>query len=273
MTDTGMLRIIRNFFLLILVIFIAGAAVVTVSGLLEEKKEAEINESLVSEMTGPDRVDGHDSRLESLAAEREEINSHGEPGDEEESIPTDKEKNARTFDTGRAHSRKTLIELALEYNGYIPFASGGRSFDKGFHKYTDGIDNRGRAPELQTGLDSWGYVLWLFRNTFGTVGEEWLDPESFAGKASEVEKENLEVGDIGMLSGPGEAGNHFGVCIGFIDGIPVFSHCANIPADRYPLGNSRLSFLSGSTDLYLQGSPPVGFTRFYRPLVSWEVEK
>ncbi len=272
MTDTGMYKIIRGFFLLVLIIFIAGAAVTVASGILEEKKEAEINESLMAEMTGPGREDGHDVRLESLAAEKEEINTRGEPGDEE-GILTDKEKNERAFDTGRAHSRKALIELALRYNGHIPFASGGRSFDKGFHIYAYGIDNRGRAPELQTGLDSWGYVLWLFRNTFGTVGEEWLDPKSFAGAASEVEKESLEVGDIGMLCGPGEDENHYGVCVGFLDGVPVFTHCANIFADRYPLGNSRLSFLSGSTDLYLQGSPPVGFTRFFRPLVSWEVEK
>lgn len=273
MTDTKILRIVRNFFILALVLFFAGTVIVVGSGLMEEKREETFNESLAAEIAGPDRIDGHDARLESMAAEREELNSRGDPGDDEFTQLTDKEKNAGSFDTGRAHSRKALIELALEYNGYIPFASGGRSFDRGFHKYASGIDNRGRAPELQTGLDSWGYILWLFRNTFGTLGDEWLDPETFAGTAAEVEEESLEVGDIGMLRMPEETGNHYGVCIGFLEGIPVFSHCANIPADRYPLGNSRLSFLSSGTGRYLQGAAPVGFTHFYRPPVRWEVER
>jgi len=271
-TDIDILKIIRGFFLMVVLIFVVGAAVIVVSGIVTEKKEVEINESLAEEMTGPYRDDGHDIRIESLAAEREEMNARGDPGDDERATPSDSEKNAAVFDTGRPRSRKALIEIALEYNGYIPFASGGRSFEKGFHKYRSGIDNRGKPPELQTGLDSWGYVMWLFRNTFGEDGDEWLSPEALSKTAAEVKREDLQVGDIGMLYPPGENGNHFGVCVGYIDGIPVFSHCANIPAEGYPCGNSRLSCLSAEEDLYMHGSAPVGFTCFFRPAVAWEEE-
>ena len=272
MADTDILRIIKTFFLVIGILFIVGAATVVATGLVAERKEAEVNASIEAEMNGPNRVDGHDIRLEAEMEAREEMYARGDAGDDEDRRYTDKELIASVFDTGRKHSRKALIELALGYNGCIPYAQGGRSYDKGFHKYPGGIDNRGKLPELQTGLDSWGYVVWLFRNTNGSAGDEWLSPEAFAGASMEVTESGLEVGDVGMLSEPGSSGNHYGVCVGFLDGIPVFSHCANIPADGYPCGNSRLSYLASSTALYLHGSAPVRFTCFYRPGNSWEEE-
>jgi len=273
MIDKEILKIIKGFLLAVGILFVAGAVTVTVSGILSEKRESEVNASLEAEMTGPNRVDSHDIRLEALMEEKESMYARGDAGDEEGRQYTDKELNAAVFDTGRRHTRKALIELALEYNGYIPYAQGGRSFDKGFHKYPGGIDNRGKGSELQTGLDSWGYVIWLFRNTLGATGDEWLSPETIAETSMEVAESALEVGDVGMLLPPGSSGNHYGVCVGFIDGIPVFSHCANVPADKYPCGNNRLSYLESSTGLYLHGSAPVAFTFFFRPESGWEEER
>ena len=193
----------------------------------------------------------------------------GDPGDDGEEFedPLD-----TVFIPKRPVSRRSLTELALEYNWNIPYSEGKTYFYQGFPIYNEGIDNRGLPKERQTGLGSYGYVLWLYKNVFGTLDREWLDVNKFYSSGREVGVHELEVGDIGMMSPAGSTPNHFGVCIGFSGEHPVFSHCLNSPTEKYPLGCTRLSFLKGENDDYIQGSAPVEFTVFFRPDAEWGEE-
>ena len=269
MTGNDGFKAVKIILLIILLVFVAGAFMVVMSELSVQKNGELVSESASKPLTTSERIESHEMNSLVPVEEREEEFSRGEAGDDSQRY-SDNQMIVKPFETERPRARTVLTELALEYDGVIPYASGGRSFDKGFHKYASGIDNRGKAPELQTGLDSWGYVVWLFKNVFGALDEAWLEPESLVSTGKTVNKEEIRVGDIGMMYPAGKVPNHYGVCIGFSGNKPVFSHCVNIPKEHYPLGCTRLSFLAADSQEYIDMSGPVSFTVFFRPDLNWE---
>lgn len=266
MTEERFKRIIKTVFAVLAVVFVVGAVAIIVSGLHEEKEVAASLESVELENGPFFGSDDHGAPGGPGIAVEDGYSETGEPGDDDE------KEDPRTvvFTPDVPASRKSLIDLALEYDGYIPYAAGGRYYHKGFPKYPDGIDNRGAAPDMQTGMDSYGYVYWLYKNVFGSLTEEWFDISTLYETAMSVQAGELQVGDIGMMEAADSKRNHFGVCVGFINGHPVFTHCLNSPVEKYPMGNNRLSFLKSEFNGYIRGSAPVEFREFIRPAVNWE---
>lgn len=165
-------------------------------------------------------------------------------------------------------TRKSMVELIFEYSGYIPFADGQHYYGKGYFKSPDGIDNLAR--ETPVGMDSLGYIIWVYRNTFGYCDPLFNDPITYYQKSQKISAAELQVGDIGMYTDKNGEKNHFGICIGYDHAIPVFSHCSNLVAPKYPCGNDRLSFLRSAADSYYMGNAPVEFNFFFRPDVPWK---
>ena len=271
MTEEKFKRLIKIVFAVLAVVFVIGAAVIIVSGLHEEREESAAVESIEQEM-GNGSFFGSDDHgapgAPGLAVE-DPYSETGEPGDDGEK----EHPRKYVFTPVVPATRKRLIDLALEYDGFIPYATGGRYYYDGFPKYPGGIDNRGAAPEQQTGMDSYGYVYWLYKNVFGSLGEEWFDISTLYETAMSVSVSDIQVGDIGMMQPADSKRNHFGVCVGFINGHPVFTHCLNSPVEKYPLGNNRLSFVKSDFNSYIRGSAPVEFKEFIRPAVNWEGEE
>lgn len=163
-------------------------------------------------------------------------------------------------------SRESLARLAADYNMSIPYCS-------------DGADDSLAAGYLRSGptlerprhgMSSASYVVWVFRNTFGTCGSEFLDLPAMYDSGNRVTADALMPGDIGMYRADGGSGNHFGVCIGFYGGHPLFTHCSSVPFGDYAWGCNRVSYLKSENDAYFGGSAPVDFRCFVRPDLEWE---
>lgn len=161
-----------------------------------------------------------------------------------------------------------LTELAVEYNNKIPFVNGGRYGRTGYPVTEDGVDNRYHPEGSAAGMDSLGYIMWLYRNLFGSYDPRLEDPAAMHTEAS-VDLSDLKIGDVGMISLEKE-GNHYGICIGFLNDLAVFSHCDSAPHALYPGGVNRLTYLSLQTDQYLEGQAPENFQYFIRPDAEWE---
>lgn len=173
-----------------------------------------------------------------------------------------------TIDASEAPAYWALTELALEYNNKIPFALGGRYGRTGYPVVDSGIDNRYHPEDSKMGMDSLGYIMWLYRNLFGTYDGQLEDPTSMYTDCS-VSIDELRIGDVGMITLDRD-GNHFGICVGFIEDKAVFSHCDSAPHQLYPGGVNRLTFLASQTDEYLEGQAPTDFLYFVRPMAEWE---
>lgn len=169
---------------------------------------------------------------------------------------------------GERGSRKTLITLAIDRDRCIPFCSAGfdESKEQGYVN-SGGVDNYSAA--YPHGMTSASYVVWLYRNTFGDCDAELYDLPHLYERSQKVSQSELLPGDIGMYYCDGEDGNHFGVCIGFYEGVPLFTHCSSLGTDEFPAGCNRISFLKSASDRYFQGSEPMDFRYFFRPDVTW----
>ena len=110
--------------------------------------------------------------------------------------------------------------------------------------------------------------MWLYRNLFGTYDPRLEDPAAMHEEAS-VAISDLQIGDVGMISLDKE-GNHYGICIGFLNDLAVFSHCDSAPHKLYPGGVTRLTYLAIQTDQYMEGLEPANFQYFVRPDAEWE---
>ena len=165
------------------------------------------------------------------------------------------------------NSKKALVELAVTYNKKIPFCVGGidESNTNGYYVSPGGVDNYKLGEYLKHGMSSQGYVIWLFRNTFSSAPAEFLDLVTAYKNGNQQTVATLEIGDIGLLTDDPWEANHYGVCVGFIDGVPLFSHCGPYPTKDYPMGTTHISFLKSARDSFYNGSAPVEFTCFYRP--------
>lgn len=161
-----------------------------------------------------------------------------------------------------------LISLALSYNGKIPYAPNGRYWLLDYPIFLDGIDNRLLPADMVIGLDSKGYVIWLFRNVFG-ICDPLIETPTELYKEYQVNSDSLQVGDIGMLTINKNEKNHIGVCIGYFEDVPIFSHCDSYADINYPCGNTRISYLKSYRDEYFLCKPPVDFQYFIR-LPLWE---
>lgn len=174
------------------------------------------------------------------------------------------------IDTGTPAAYWALTELAVSYDLKIPYAEGGRYSRDGYPVIAAGLDNRFMDKDNQMGLDSLGYLLWIFKNTTGEDQTDLERPYELV-RESGVSIDDLQVGDIGMYSTEA-SGNHYGVCVGFLDGLAVFSHCDSKPTKAYPGGVNHLSFLAGQTNRCLDGFSPEPFAYFVRPGIDWKEE-
>lgn len=196
---------------------------------------------------------GKEERSESLIQFQQ-----GDIGVEENDAPAREDVIAITRDSD---ARVRMIKLIEEYHGYIPFLDGETYYGEGYFKSEEGVDNRSGDAY---GMDSLGYVIWVYRNTFGSADKELEEGVSFLKTKTEVPADKLRVGDIGVYSPDEQIPNHYGIYVGDYDGVPVFSHLSGECAEKYPCGHDRYSFLRSARDSYFQGNAPVEFTKFYR---------
>ena len=170
--------------------------------------------------------------------------------------------------------RIALANLCVEYNEMIPFSPEGRYYGEGFDKCPDGYDNRYwiESTGIGYGLDSSGYLIWLFRNVFGETPIGMEDLYQLSQTKQRLTMEELQVGDICMTSDQ-EMDTHYGVIAGFVDGVPVVSHCDNVYSVKFPMGSTRFSYISSVKNEYLGTSAPVDFTIFFRLVDEWEDEE
>lgn len=161
-----------------------------------------------------------------------------------------------------------LVNFILQYDGVIPYTEGGRYWGRGFFASKTGIDNR--LMEKKIGMDSLGYVCWVYHNLFGEVRNEIKDPVAAYQNGNRIKVEELKIGDIGMTGCETGKPNHFGIFIGYDSGRPVFTHCSSIPQPNYPGGVNGLSYLLSANNAYYNGIPPVDFRYFVRPQVIWK---
>jgi len=169
-----------------------------------------------------------------------------------------------------AATKKEMVSFILSYLGYIPFADQGRFYGTGYFKSPDGVDNRIQTP---VGVDSLGYVIWVYRNVFASSSPAFNEPEGWPQQWQQITVTELEIGDIGVYQDPSSTQNHYGVFVGHSNGFPVFAHCSGVAAPKYPCGNDRLAFLKSVTQQYYMGNAPVDFHYFFRPMVDWEMEE
>lgn len=133
--------------------------------------------------------------------------------------------------------KQKLVDSCVSLVGKVGYFWGGKSS-------ADGWDERWGVPTVVEssgsettgtvrpfGLDCSGYVTWAFLqldrddvNMTEAIGHgTWKQWEN----SSEITWEELSVGDLAFQNEyPGSSGNHVGICIGFLDGEPVFAHCS-----------------------------------------------
>lgn len=166
--------------------------------------------------------------------------------------------------------REYMSALCLEYNGLIPFAIDGREYGKGYDKYNNGFDNRYWKQEYDVafGLDSEGYLIWLFRNTFGYTPsgmDEGISSMYSKEGVEHVEINELQVGDICMLTDDINASyNMYGVVAGTYQGHIIVSLCDNIGNPKFTDGSTRLAYIVDEYNTAIGESMPIDFKYFFR---------
>lgn len=165
-------------------------------------------------------------------------------------------------------TRTALVKLVLEYNGYVPFKTNGRVWGE-IPKLNHGVDNRKKGMEDSYGVDSLGYVLWIYYQMFQEIIP---NPAEEYRNGNRISATDLLPGDIGMEVFLEGEPNHYGIFLGYDGGIPVFAHCTNVPCPGYPQGVSRLSSIALYSDKYYMGTSPATFQYFMRPDVTWYTE-
>ena len=156
-----------------------------------------------------------------------------------------------------------FLITALEYNEKIPFTDGGEYYGIGFPLLPDIPAGYLDPSAGSIGLDSLGYVRWLYKNAIGYTPNSLENPLDYLTTAS-VSIKDLQIGDVGICQY--EDGQiHYGVFLGYYREIPIFTHCDSCPLAGYPYGANRLSFVSSVCDQHLNGSPAADFKIFIRP--------
>lgn len=222
---------------------------------------------LISGLLKSEKNHIYEDELETVVDDEADVdyneNTSGDPGEDIE---------IRTLDTvieplADQPTKAAMQEIALSYNGKIPYMDGAKCLVQGYPVLDTGFDYTLLPEGGFVGMDSLGYVEWLYLNTFGQCPEELQKPEDVYEKYR-VEEDELEIGDIGMYTLDGQ--NHYGICIGYENDKAVFSHCSSIPKEKYPGGCTSVSYLASQNSTYLQGNPPEDFKYFIRIPVAWE---
>lgn len=166
--------------------------------------------------------------------------------------------------------REKISLLCREYNNLIPFAVDGREYGLGYEKYNDGFDNRTWKKNfgVSFGLDGEGYIIWIYRNTFGSTPDGMEDGIStLVGKrdVKQIKIEELEIGDICMLTNDTAASyNQYGIVAGENDGNIVVSLCDNVSTPKFSDGGTRLAYIVDDYNVAIGESMPVDFKYFIR---------
>lgn len=190
--------------------------------------------------------------------ERDALEGDSGLSDEELQSPVAKDKTVQT--------RKELVRMALEGVGNIPFLEGGNLTNGQFPQLW--MDNRFLEKEFRTGLDSLGYVQWLYSQLFQ---EPITDPAEEFRQGKRIVLEELRTGDVVMREYQEGTANHYGVFLGYDREIPVVVHCDSGPWPRFPEGVLKLSAIGGEGEYYM-GTPAEDFSYFSRPAVVWDEE-
>lgn len=188
--------------------------------------------------------------------------AEGDPGlsDEELRSPVEMDKTVKT--------RQELIRLSLRGVGTIPFLEGGHLMEGQFPQLLAGVDNRFLEKEFRIGVDSFGYVQWLYGQLFK---EKITDPIEDVRQGNSISLTELRPGDIAMREYQEGVANHYGIFLGYDRGIPVVVHCDSGPWPCFPAGVVKLSAIGGEGEYYM-GTPAEDFSYFTRPAVTWEEE-
>ena len=172
-------------------------------------------------------------------------------------------------------TKKLLIETAFDCNGCLVYAPDNSS-EEWRSGYIKGTSDENYNPLLDFyaeedtgGINSEGYVVWLFRQVFGIVPDSFENVIGMYKSGEKILKENLEVGDIGMSSLDSSADTRYGVCIGFKEGSPVFTHLSPVADKGKKSGTNYISYLKELKDAPLNGVEPISLKYFVRPDVEW----
>lgn len=155
----------------------------------------------------------------------------------------------------------------LEYNMMVPYVQGGRS-DNSLKKYLKGIMTVDLEVDQIQGVDSEGYVKWLYKKIFkkdiidGALNNYLKQCIKISGVSE------LQIGDICLTN---DNVIQYGV-VAYIaeDGKVIVSLCDSRPSEKFVTGSVRLAYIQSQQNSYYGDSLPVDFTMFYRPNVKWE---
>ena len=163
--------------------------------------------------------------------------------------------------------QQLLSAYCLEYNGVIPYVT-----DATAEEYEMKVNNSKNEVSdiIFSGMDSEGYVKWLYSSIFGeNVIEGTLD--AYLQKCDKIDvSEGLQVGDICSVD-DGFPGKVYGV-VAYVeeDGEVIVSLCDALPSEKFSGGSNRLAYLRVQKNEYLGNSEPTTCNIFYRPAVDWE---
>lgn len=130
-----------------------------------------------------------------------------------QSEDTDEDTYSRYIPRGLDEERSAIIQTALTLVGQVPYQWGGKpdgpEYDHSWWTFNE-------ETGTQKGLDCSGFVQWVFM----TVGypEEVTDLLSYTGNIvsnlEEINKDELEPGDIGLMNETQSSMNHTGIYLG-----------------------------------------------------------
>ena len=127
---------------------------------------------------------------------------------------------------------EVVLDAAVSLVGEVDYFWGGKSDavgrDERWGEPAD-VESEGSVTTGSVrpfGLDCSGYVAWCFwqagvpQEETGTVTYDQFD------KSEEIEWSELRAGDFVFKNTSAVRENHVGICLGMLDGEPVFAHCS-----------------------------------------------
>ena len=130
-------------------------------------------------------------------------------------------------------SRK-LVESCVSLRGRVHYFWGGKYYkmgedpDWGSPREVQSSGSSSSGTVRPYGLDCSGYITWAYAQAGVKAAEigdgTWMQWQN----SDEIRFGDLAVGDlVFQYRYPGSNGNHVGICIGFLNGEPVFAHCSS----------------------------------------------
>lgn len=143
------------------------------------------------------------------------------------------EVEIQNIQSGELNAKKRiLIDSALSLVGEVGYFWGGKSDAVGQDPRwgelrrveSEGSETTGSV--MPYGLDCSGYVAWCYwqigvaQEDVGTVTYDQFD------KARHIDWSEIAPGDLVFKNTSAIRDNHVGICVGYLDGEPVFAHCS-----------------------------------------------